>query len=209
MASKQTLREKVFGIPILYKGFQKVVGAQEEKEALFKRLFNLESKHRILDIGCGEGASSSAIASQVESYVGIDHSEAYISSAKKTNAKHSNARFLVADASDPAVLEMGPFDLVMVSGVLHHLDSPTISEMLNNATRVLNPGGRFVALEPVFTETQGLVARLTIAADRGRFARDREGYERLLEPHFRHVSCEIHDDLVRIPYTHICISAQN
>lgn len=207
--AEQTLRERIFGVPVLYKIFQKAVGAREDKEALFRRLFNLESNHRVLDIGCGEGASSSAIASQVRHYVGIDHSESYISSAKKTNAKHSNAMFLVADASDPIVLEMEPFDVVMVSGVLHHLNSETIHHMLSNASRVLKPEGRFVALEPVFTETQGLVARLTIAADRGRFARDQEGYERLLEPHFRQVSCEIDDKLLRIPYTHICISAQN
>ena len=207
--AKLTLRERIFGVPLLYNLFQRAVGGPEEKSARFKRLFNLESRDRVLDIGCGEGASSSAIATQVRQYVGIDHSEPYISRAKKINANHSNAMFLVADASDPVILGMEPFDVVMVSGVRHHLDSTTIHRMLSNATRVLKPGGRFVALEPVFTENQGVIARLTIAADRGRFARDQEGYERLLEPHFRQVRCEIHQDLLRIPYTHICISAQN
>ena len=207
--AQQTLRERIFGVPIVYKIFQKVVGAPEKPADLFKRLFDLDSNYRVLDIGCGEGASSAAVAGQVSQYVGIDHSETYIATARKTNAQYSNATFLVADASDPLVLEMEPFDIVMVSGVLHHLDSTTIHQMLSNATRVLKPGGRFVALEPVFSERQGLIARLIIAADRGRFARDQEGYERLLVTHFQHVNCEIHDNLIRIPYTHISISAQN
>lgn len=44
--------------------------------------------------------------------------------------------------------------------------------------------GRFVATEPVFSPDQRLAARLIIASDRGRYARDKDGYMNLLSSGF-------------------------
>jgi len=196
-------------VPLAYRAFQRVVGAKEDRGEMFARIFGLSGQERLLDIGCGEGASSAAIASRVHSYLGVDHSESYIDAARAASAHLPNAKFLVADAGDRVVVDHGPFDIVIVSGVLHHLPTATIERMLENVRSVLATNGRFIALEPVFTPEQGLLARLTIAADRGRFARDQEGYEAILSRHFCRVQSTIHSDLIRIPYTHIVMTCTN
>ena len=74
---------------------------------------------------------------------------------------------------------------------------------------VLEPlhNNEFVAIEPVFSPDQGLIARLTIAADRGRYVRDAEGYESLLSLGFENVSSEVIHGRLRIPYSHIILTA--
>ena len=202
---KKTLREIIFAKPIFYRFFQRLVGFREPPDEVFKRILRLESHQKILDIGCGEGASSSAIAVHVREYVGLDDNEAYIQSARR-NVNSANARFIVADAGDTTVREFGPFDLVVVTGVLHHLSSQKIHQMLENVKDVLAVGGRFVALEPVLTPDQGLLARILITSDRGRYVRDLEGYQYLLDQHFSKVDVVIEEKLLRIPYTHLVIS---
>jgi hypothetical protein len=62
-------------------------------------------------------------------------------------------------------------------------------------------------MEPVFDPDQRLTARLASAADRGRFARDEEGYRALLECAFGRVETAIVTGLLRIPYTHVILAA--
>jgi hypothetical protein len=62
-------------------------------------------------------------------------------------------------------------------------------------------------MEPVFDPDQGLTARLTIAADRGRFARDVDGYRTLLESAFTKVDASVVSGMLRIPYTHVILTA--
>ncbi len=73
---------------------------------------------------------------------------------------------------------------------------------------LLDQGGRFVALEPVFDPQQGLTARLIIASDRGRYVRDAAGYSHLLASALPQVRTEVVTGLLRMPYTHLLIEGR-
>lgn len=202
-----TLRERVLSHPAVYRTFKRIVLPDGVLERLARDHFVAPDGGRVLDLGCGYGDFAPFFARRC-SYLGIDHNASYIEVAERMNTG-SPSQFIVADVADIVVRDHGPFDLIMMSGVLHHLASDDVRNLASLIEPLLSPTGRFVAMEPVFDPEQGLTARLTIAADRGRFARDEEGYRGLLSAFFGTVDSEIVTGMLRIPYTHVVLTARS
>jgi trans-aconitate 2-methyltransferase len=93
---------------------------------------------RILDVGCGTGQLTCAIAEAGASVVGFDKSEDMIVRARR-NAPHVD--FRVADACDARFDE--PFDAVFSNATLHWVKPP--ERGVTTIVASLRPGGRFVA----------------------------------------------------------------
>jgi SAM-dependent methyltransferase len=184
--------------------FKKLVLPSGVLENLVNSDYGVHDGGRVLDLGCGFGDYAPFFAERC-AYLGIDHNASYIATARRLN-EGLNVKFLVADVADPVVIENGPYDLVMLSGVLHHLADEQVESLASQIAPLLNPGGRFVALEPVFDPDQGLCARLLIAADRGRHVRNSPGYVACLKNGFTHISTRRVTGLLRIPYTHLVIT---
>jgi cyclopropane fatty-acyl-phospholipid synthase-like methyltransferase len=159
---------------------------------------------RVLDLGCGYGDIARFFVDRC-SYLGIDSNESYVKEARRRNSQ-TNAEFLLADLSDEVVKQRGPFDLVILSGVLHHLTSEQVIALASASEELLSPTGRFVAIEPVFTPDQRLSARLIIASDRGRYVRDVDGYKTLLSKGFANVDGSVVHGRLRIPYSHVVLT---
>jgi 2-polyprenyl-3-methyl-5-hydroxy-6-metoxy-1,4-benzoquinol methylase len=140
--------------------------------------------------------------------VGIDSNASYIAEAKRRN-RGNDAEFIVADISSEEVLDKGPFDLVMMTGVLHHLPNEHVFAIANASQRLVATDGRFVAMEPVFSPDQRLTARLIIASDRGRFVRDKDGYVNLLTSGFQNVEGKVVHGRLRIPYSHVILTCKH
>lgn len=201
------VRERILSHPSVYRTFKRIVLPDGVLERLVRDHFVAPAEGLVLDLGCGFGDYAPFFAPRC-SYLGIDHNASYIETARTMNAG-SPARFIVADVADQVVREHGPYDLVMMSGVLHHLPSGEVRRLAELVQQLITPAGRFVAMEPVFDPDQRLTARLAIAADRGRFARDEEGYRVLLEGAFGRVETTIVTGLLRIPYTHVVLTAMS
>ena len=198
------LREQLLSHPSVFRALKTLVLPRGSLDRMVAKYFAVEDASSVLDLGCGYGDFAHLFATRCN-YVGIDHNARYIDVAREMN-KDNSAHFYVADVADPIVAEQGPYDLVMMSGVLHHLSSPDVIELSRLIASLLTPSGRFVAIEPVFTPSQGLSARMVIAADRGRHVRDEDGYRHLLEPGFVHVQSKVVSGLLRIPYTHVVLT---
>jgi trans-aconitate 2-methyltransferase len=92
---------------------------------------------RILDVGCGTGQLTAAIASSGAEVVGVDHSEEMILAARKN---FPNLYFEVADA---ARLRFSiEFDAVFSNAALHWVRDQIGA--IASIARALKPGGRFV-----------------------------------------------------------------
>lgn len=98
---------------------------------------------RALDLGCGSGASTQALAAAVGphgSLVGLDLSPAMIERARRSLERTPvNVTFLVGDASDPD-LPSASFDVAIASLVLFFLPEPAAA--LSRWVRLVAPGGR-------------------------------------------------------------------
>jgi SAM-dependent methyltransferase len=156
---------------------------------------------KLLDLGCGP-ADILALLPQVN-YTGVDSNRSYIESAIQRFGRR--ARFLCEDACTVDLGESkGTFDLVIATGVIHHLDERQAEQFIQVAYSALVSDGRFVTIDPCRVPGQGAVVEWLIRNDRGQFVRSRHEYERLASLRFEHVESEVRHDLLRIPYTH-CI----
>lgn len=97
---------------------------------------------RVLDVGCGAGASSLALAARVGAggqVLGVDISEPLIDRARRLARQDTPALFQVADASS-AELPQGAFDILFSRFGVMFFDDPTAA--FAHMRRALRPGGR-------------------------------------------------------------------
>jgi 2-polyprenyl-6-hydroxyphenyl methylase/3-demethylubiquinone-9 3-methyltransferase len=93
----------------------------------------------ILDVGCGAGFLTNALAKNEHFVTGIDLSETSLETASK-NDSSKNVRYLIADASS-LPFQDAAFDVVCAMDVLEHVDHP--EQLIRESSRVLKPGGLF------------------------------------------------------------------
>jgi|688.fasta_scaffold13632_5 SAM-dependent methyltransferase len=201
------IRERLLGNTFVYKGFKNLVSPPRLVAQTVERFLQVPDGARVLDLGCGYGDIAHFYANRCK-YVGIDSNKAYIKEARRRNSQN-DAVFIVGDVSDEVLLEHGPFDLVLLTGVLHHLPSESVSQIATDSHRLISNSGRMVALEPVFSPDQRLSARLIIASDRGRYVRDADGYKGLLKVGFDNVQADVVHGLLRIPYSHVVLTCRH
>jgi cyclopropane fatty-acyl-phospholipid synthase-like methyltransferase len=104
---------------------------------------------RVVDMGCGWGTFSFALAPNVREVVGVDFSERSVAICEKRLATypHPNLRFLCADAGATG-LEGGAWDLVLAADLFEHLYPDDSRRVVREAHRLLKPGGRFAVWTP-------------------------------------------------------------
>jgi len=130
-------------------------------------------------------------------YIGFDVSERLIKRARRVYG--DRGQFYCKDLNDKSCRELGEFDIVIATGVVHHLDDDEALRLFELSRSVLRPGGRLVTLDGCYTETQSRVARRILSMDRGRFVRTEAEYRRLASQQFGHVESTVYDKLLRIP----------
>jgi ubiquinone/menaquinone biosynthesis C-methylase UbiE len=100
-----------------------------------------------LDLGCGEGRFTRALAAEGHRVTGADVSPDLVELAR---AAHADGTYVVADAEALPFPDSG-FDLVVAFNVLSCVAN--LERAVSEATRVLEPGGRLClsAVHPVYT----------------------------------------------------------
>ena len=99
----------------------------------------------------------------------------------------------------------GRCNIVIASGMTHHLDDEDALRLMQSAFAALEPGGRLVTFDGCFFEGQRPIARWLISRDRGEHVRALSDYVQLAERVFPEVESELYSDLLRIPYDHLVL----
>jgi SAM-dependent methyltransferase len=115
------------------------VFAGPERVALFRRCVGGPGR-KVLDLGCRDGALTSAYASGNE-VVGVDADREALAEAEKLGIE---TRW--ADLDEPLPFDEASFDVVVAGELLEHLRDPR--RVVADVRRVLRPGGTFVASVP-------------------------------------------------------------
>ncbi len=126
-----------------------------DKRALLRQLIieraGLKPGGRLLDLCTGTGAvvlAASKVAGDKGLVVGVDFSQGMLRRAKEKAQRRNlrNVHFVLADVARlPFTSES--FDAVTCSHAMYELDPATRDAALQEAWRVLKPGGRFAMME--------------------------------------------------------------
>lgn len=116
-------------------------------EELFNRLLGqirrdlrVEAHHRLLDIACGFGVFTRALAPEVAYAVGTDLAGVLLRRGRALGPGHLDG--LVQSRSDAQPFRAGSFDRILCFGMFFHLDPESARRTVAEIVRLLRPGGR-------------------------------------------------------------------
>jgi 2-polyprenyl-3-methyl-5-hydroxy-6-metoxy-1,4-benzoquinol methylase len=102
----------------------------------------LEPPSRVIDVGCGSGWFSGALAAAGFSVVGVDVAEEPV---RRAAARHGDPEFVVVGGERLPFAD-GAFDAAWLGEVLEHVQDGL--GLLAEVARVVGPGGRLVLSTP-------------------------------------------------------------
>jgi SAM-dependent methyltransferase len=183
--------------PSLYLCYQTLVGGVRARRLLVQDYIQPGADLVVLDIGCGPGYAISYFPEP--RYYGFDICAEYIRYAQKRFSPRG--QFYCQFFDEGALGCLPPVDVVMLMGVVHHLDDKTATDLLGLAKRAMKPAGRLFTLDGCYRKNQSPVAREFLRRDRGQFIRDEYNYLKLARGVFPEVTPHVRDDMFLIPYT--------
>lgn len=201
---------RVLTVPWVYNTFQTAVGKKRVYAWLQANAWRLEPGQKVLDIGCGTGAVLEFMRSDVN-YVGFDISEPYIEHARKAWSGDATKTFVVGKAEDFIVAPpeaMAGADVVVMNGLMHHLEDDEAVTAMKLAKACLAPGGRFIALETTDLVSHARLANWLTSKDRGQNVRPEPEWKTLVGSVFDDFDTSILTGVLRIPYSQILIEAR-
>lgn len=133
---------------------------------------------RVLDLGCGEGATLLHLGRE-DRATGIDLFEEKLAFARK---RLPGCTFVVGSGYE-LPFEEGAFDHVLIRDVVHHVAEP--EKLFDECARVLAKGGRIDVLEPCRYNPLIFLHAVTNPAERGELRSTARFLRKQLERRFR------------------------
>src|SRR5690349_7413880 len=148
--------KQILSSPSIYHCVQSALGFFSARLKAIDEYLDLRPGQRIIDIGCGPGHITSALPKGVI-YDGFDVDPKYIAFATQHFGDRGTFHCGVFDASTAA--QFGPADVVLMNGVLHHMDDDTVASVSSAILSALKPDGMLFAMDGVFCSEQGAIAQ--------------------------------------------------
>ena len=120
-------------------------GLQSYMAAAFR--FDRYAGKRVLDVGCGSGIDAAEFARNGALVSACDFTKPAIEATYETFLEAKlRAHSIVRCPATSLAWESNYFDLVYCFGVLHHLDGMDLKKAIDEAYRVLKPGGLYAVM---------------------------------------------------------------
>ncbi len=168
--------QKVLAHPFVYNRVRPWVVGGIDMSAIYKRLETREDDV-IVDVGCGTGDALHYLPA-FTSYHGFDIDPVAIDFARKQAAGRPEVTYEARALAESDLEAIEP-SLVILAGLLHHMDDAKASELLEMFARTGSI--RRIVTQDVVYLPDATVSNFLARLDRGNFVRDEEGFRRLVE----------------------------
>lgn len=199
MAEKSTLFNYIatlLRVPFMYRLSQLLFGGRSIKKHVFNNYWSSYPGMRILDVGCGPAQDRDLLGVDVF-WTGLETSEQYVRSVNRSLRR--NDSIFQGDVSTLLDLKITSFDVVLLSGVLHHLNDDLVKTLLSDCTKVLVPNGKIFMIDPVRMPGTSKLEEYLINSDRGKFVRSNKEYDQLIPHAFSQKSIEVVNNVGFLP----------
>lgn len=188
MAENKKGIHSIISTPFIYNFIQWLAGARMYREKMIKEYVKPTEGCKVLDIGCGTGEYVNHIYHHCSAfeYYGFDGEGVYIEYAKELFKDKPNIHFYHKILTEESVKEFNNFDIVIATGVMHHLDDPIVISLLRLARLALKPGGRLITYDPGKFEKMSFFEKFFVKYDRGRSIRYESEYAAPVSQIFPH-----------------------
>ena len=186
---------KILTYPLIYSLWQKIMSGESTRAALVKNIIN--KNDTVLDIGCGTAKILESLP--LVNYYGYDINKNHISYAKKKYGLKKN-NFYCKKFNTKESKKLPKFDLVLLFGIMHHLENHELNDILLTLKKNLKKNGKLITCDPVFTKKQNFIANFLIKNDAGNNVRNKNDYLKLLGKNFKNIKFKIKKQSF-IPYT--------
>jgi SAM-dependent methyltransferase len=172
--------------PRIYNLIQWAAGEQLYRNRMVRDYIKPFDGCKILDIGCGTGGYIHHIDNYCNNYeyYGFDGEAIYIDYATRHFANKPNLHFFHKILTEENVKEFSDCDLVIATGVMHHLDDPIVVSLLRIAKQALKPGGRLITYDTGKFDKMSPLEKFFLHFDRGRSIRNEQEYAALVKQIF-------------------------
>ncbi len=138
---KNAIKDHFEDSPEAYVAFEEKYGFFKELNARLVTFMEVKTGSRILDIGCGAGASSKQMLDHIPdcSVVGVDNSPSMLQAARRQYHESTRLSFVEGDAASLSNLAVGSFDAVVYSASIFLI--PDYQESLRQASKLLSHNG--------------------------------------------------------------------
>ena len=149
--------------------FGRTYGPGRSWQALAQALLRMLPPLVVADLGAGEGLISEMLALRCRKVIAVDNSPRMVAYGRRKAKRNriSNLEFRLGDLEDPPIAPE-EVDVVLLSQALHHAVHP--ARALQNAFRILKPGGQVVILDLLrhsFVQAQELYGDLWLGFTEG------------------------------------------
>lgn len=164
-------------MPKAFDLFQFWIGGTVAKRKLVLDKFT-NQKH-ILEVGCSTGNIATAFLKHEVDYIGLDIDGAAIDFAKRKFIHKKNFSFVCNELQKQAFNKA--FDFIIFSGVLHHVNDATATDMLEYSCQLRSPEGIVVVSDPIAQRpNDSALAKLYGKMERGKYVRSMDELSGLL-----------------------------
>lgn len=174
--AQRTGIHSILNNPFIYNFIQYVFTHKKTMDFWDKLIGDVNNK-TILDVGCGPGKD--ALLFLGSNYIGVDLSKEYIDEAKSKYSEYGT--FYQLSIDDIETLEISNIDIIILKGVVHHLNDSQVLNFLKKIKDKMSEDGRIFTIDPVFTTKQNIISKQFISFDRGKDVRYNNEYDSLVE----------------------------
>ena len=156
--------------PWLWLLAQHTIGGTPDKQSILRQHY--KGENRVIEVGCSIGnIARNLIGEPGLEYLGLDIDDGALEFARKWFAPYPN--FAFSNQSLQQVAATGArYDLVCVTGVLHHVPDNVAQNMLDGARAVAAAGARLLMFDPIpLRPGDGPVYGLIHKLEQGEFLR--------------------------------------
>jgi len=164
----------------------------------------IPAQSKILEVGCGHGEVLWSCYRPESMMTGVDINPNSVAIARHRFEGKPNVTFLEGDVRKMD-LKDGSFDCILCTEVVEHIPDPT--DVLNEISRLLKPGGIFISTVPwehLLVLLRTLILPVRLLQGRGVLVPEhlhyfnKTGYRKLLEKHFTVLSVRRVEFAIRI-----------
>jgi SAM-dependent methyltransferase len=186
MAENKSGLHSIISAPWIYNLVQFVAGARMYRNTMVKDYIKPFDGCKILDIGCGTGEYVDYFSKYCKDfeYYGFDGEGVYIDYANELFKDNPKVHFYHKILTEEGLKEFNNFDIVIATGVMHHLDDPIVLSLLKLAKLSLKPGGRLITYDPGKFDEMSIFEKFFVKYDRGRSIRFEKDYAGLVKQVF-------------------------